>query len=148
MSKILFNGLEEGGVYQMRTSEFIPIQNFKKILLDFDKMYESYQNAPSLFRVNGSDSIVVIADTHKLNISVDGIDFYDYDVFQENIERLKQHLNQSEISTESTEILVKMIENEDLSVSSIIEHIAQPGQSINIECTDTLYGNGSFMLTV
>jgi hypothetical protein len=104
MNKILFNGLEEGGVYQMRTREFMPIQNFKKILLDFDKMYESYQNAPSLFTVHGNDSnnIVVIADTHKLNISVDGIDFEDYDVFEENIKKLKQHLNQSEISLEST----------------------------------------------
>jgi len=148
MSKILFNGLEEGGVYQMKTSEFMPIQNFKKILLDFDKMYESYQNAPSLFTVHGNDNIVVIADTHKLNISVDGIDFDDYDVFAENIEKLKQHLNQSEISSESAAILIKMIENEDLSVSTIIEHIAQPGQSINIDCTDTLYSNGSFTVTV
>ncbi len=146
MSKILFNGLEEGGVYQMRTSEFKPIQNFNQILLDFDKMYESYQNAPSLFTVHGDDTINVIADTFTLNVRMDDIDFTDFDKLGENIEKLRQQLNQLQISSESTEIVIKMIENEDLSVTNIIQYIAQPGQSINIECTDTLYGNNNFEL--
>ena len=39
MEKILYNGLEEGSVYQMRTSEFLPIHNFEQVISDFDNMH-------------------------------------------------------------------------------------------------------------
>jgi hypothetical protein len=36
---------------------------------------------------------------------------------------------------------------EEMYVSDIIEKIAQPGQTISIQLTDTLYGNSEFELT-
>lgn len=148
MNKILFNALEEGGVYQMRTSEFKPIQNYQLILQDFDKMYESYQNSPTLFSVFGEDEIVVLADTHQLSVVMAGIDFSDYDKMEENLAAFKNHLKAIGISPEGSQILIGMIENEDLTVSAIISKIAQTNQTIKIECTDTLYGNGDYEITV
>jgi hypothetical protein len=148
MDKILYNALEEGGVYQMRTSEFKPVQNYLQVLQDFDKIYESYQNSPTLFTVFGDEQIVVIADTHKLALLVERIDFSDYEKMEENLVQLKSQLNANKISNESSEILIEMIQNEDLTVSSIIAKIAQPNQTIKIECTDTLYGNGEYEITV
>jgi hypothetical protein len=148
MDKILYNALEEGGVYQMRTSEFKPVQNYLQILQDFDRIYESYQNSPTLFTVFGAENIVVIADTHKLTLVVEGIDFFDYEKMEENLVQLKNQLEAIEISNECSEILIEMIQNEDLTVSSIISKIAQPNQTIKIECTDTLYGNGDYEITV
>ena len=40
-----------------------------------------------------------------------------------------------------------MVENEDFSVSNIILRIAMKGQIINIQLTDTLYGNSEFEIT-
>ena len=148
MEKILYNALEEGGVYQMRTSEFKPIENYKQVLQDFDKMYVSYQNSPSLFTVFGDENIVVLADTHQLALIVEGVDFSDYEKMEENVGQLKSHLDANEISSDSTGILTGMIENEDLTVSSIIAKIAQSNQTITIECTDTLYGNNEYEITV
>ena len=148
MEKILYNGLEEGGVYQMRTGEFVPIHNFEQVISDFDNMYESYQNSPTLFTVHGNDEIKVIADTHKLRLNVEGIDFEYYDNLDKKLEQLKSHLKNNKISDLSSEIICEMIENEDFTVSAIIERIAQPNQIIKIECTDTLYGNGEYNLTL
>jgi hypothetical protein len=148
MDKILYNSLEEGGVYQMRTSEFKPMQNYQQLLQDFDKLYESYQNSPMLFTVFGEDEIVVLADTHQLSVVMDGIDFSDYDKMEENLAELKNHLNAIGISPECAQILTGMIENEDLTVSAIISKIAQTNQTIKIECTDTLYGNNEYEITV
>ena len=148
MDKILYNALEEGGVYQMRTSEFKPVQNYLQVLQDFDRIYESYQNSPTLFTVLGDENILVIADTHKLTLVVEGIDFFDYEKIEENLVQLKNQLEAIEISNECSEILIEMIQNEDLTVSSIISKIAQPNQTIKIECTDTLYGNGDYEITV
>ena len=148
MEKILWNSLEEGGVYQMRTSEFVPIHNFEQVISDFDNMYESYQNSPTLFIVHGNDEITVIADTHKLSLNVEGIDFEYYDNLDKKLEQLKSNLKNNKISDVSSEIICSIIENEDFTVSAIIERIAQPNQIIKIECTDTLYGNGEYNLTV
>jgi hypothetical protein len=148
MDKILFNSLEEGGIYQLRTSEFKPIHNYKHILQDFDNMYESYQNSPTLFAVHGNEEIIVIADTHQLSVEIDGIDFSEYDKMEENLVQLKNHLNTMGISDDAAQILLGMIENEDLTVGAIITKIAQSDQTIKIECTDTLYGNNDFEITV
>jgi hypothetical protein len=67
---------------------------------------------------------------------------------EENLVQLKNQLEAIEISNECSEILIEMIQNEDLTVSSIISKIAQPNQTIKIECTDTLYGNGDYEITV
>jgi hypothetical protein len=132
----------------MRTSEFKPVQNYQQILQDFDKLYESYQNSPTLFTVFGEDEIVVLADTHQLSVVMHGIDFSDYDKMEENLAELKNHLNANGISAECSQILNGMIENEDLTVSAIISNIAQTNQIIKIECTDTLYGNSEYEITV
>jgi hypothetical protein len=148
MDKILYNSLEDGGVYQMRTSEFKPIQNYQQILQDFDKLYESYQNSPTLFTVSGNEEIVVLADTHQLSVVVEGIDFSYYDKMEENLAQLKNQLDAIGISADGAQILAGMIENEDLTVSAIISKIAQTSQTIKIECTDTLYGNSEYEITV
>ena len=74
MEKCLFNNLEDGGTYQFRSSEFMPVAEYKKMLAEFDKMYESYQNSPSLFSIFGDDKIVIIADTYELNFFADAVD--------------------------------------------------------------------------
>ena len=98
--------------------------------------------------MHGNDEIKVRADTHKLRLNVEGIDFEYYDNLDKKLEQLKSHLKNNKISDLSSEIICAMIENEDFTVSAIIERIAQPNQIIKIECTDTLYGNGEYNLTV
>lgn len=137
MNKCLFNGLEEGGVYQLRTSEFEVIVGAETVLSDFDKIYESYQNAFSLFNLNGDTKIVLIAETYNLRFYADDIDMYKPD-------EVKEYFNNMQLSPLTRDILFHMTEMEEFSVTTIVEKIAKPGQKINIQLTDTLYGNSEF----
>ncbi len=148
MEKILFNGLEEGGVYQMRTSEFKPKQGYQSILQEFDSLYESYQGSGTLFSVHGQDAVVVLADTHTLALVLNDLDFTDYSAFAENLSQLKDYLSKVGISAETSAMLVRMVENEDLSVGGIIEQLAEPGQTITVQCMDSLYGNNEYEINV
>jgi hypothetical protein len=45
-------------------------------------------------------------------------------------------------------MLVRMLENEDLSVGGIIGQLAEPGQTITVQCMDSLYGNNEYEINV
>jgi len=137
MEKYLFNSLEEGGIYQLRTSEFQANTEFKSVLSDFDQLYESYQNSPTLFNINDGEKISLTADTYSLTFYAEGIDIYN----QEEREAFFKNLG---ISNLTVKILSRMIDDEDFSVATIVEMIAKPGQKINIQMTDTLYGNSEY----
>lgn len=137
MKKCFFNGLEEGGIYQLRTNEFEVIDGFEKVLSDFDEMYESYQNSETLFNYSGNQKIVLIAETFTLSFDNTEIDIY-------NPEEVKKYFNNLGFSNLTIDILIHMIEMEDFSVANIIEKISKSGQKIKIQTTDTLYGNNEF----
>jgi hypothetical protein len=137
MKKCFFNGLEEGGIYQLRTNEFEVIDGFEKVLSDFDEMYESYQNSETLFNYSGNQKIVLIAETFTLSFDNTEIDIY-------NPEEVKMYFNNLGCSNLTIDILIHMIEMEDFSVANIIEKISKSGQKIKIQTTDTLYGNNEF----
>jgi hypothetical protein len=144
MEKILWNSLEEGGVYQLRTSSFKPIENYKDVISDFDRLYESYQESPCLFQIFGDREITIIADTFNLALNFKDIEFDDLINRDSNLDQLRNFLITEAISPLSIEILFSMIENEDFSVSAIIERIAQPNQNFTIQCSDSLYGNNEY----
>jgi hypothetical protein len=50
------------------------------------------------------------------------------------------------MSQKTIEIICSMVEEEDFSVTKVVEKIAKPNQNINIQMTDTLYGNSEFDL--
>ena len=106
MEKCLFNNLEDGGTYQFRSSEFMPVAEYKKMLAEFDKMYESYQNSPSLFSIFGDDKIVIIADTYKLNFFADAVDEYDP-------EAARSYLKENGISDFAIDLICQGIESEE-----------------------------------
>ena len=138
MIKCLFSGLEDGGTYQLRTTPFDCIEGFEKILSDFDKMYESYQNAQSLFSFSGNGKIVLTADTYTLGV--------DSELEEREEEDIRAFLKQNGISDLSIDIVFSMIEEEDYSVVKVVEKIAKPNQTIAIQMTDTMYGNSEFEL--
>jgi len=137
MKNYLYNGLEDGGIYQLRTSEFDVIDGFETVLSDFDKLYESYQNSATLFNYSGNNKIVLIAETFTLGFSIEEIDIDNYD-------EIKKYFEDLGISNLTIDILWHMIEMEEYSVTTIVEKIAKPGQKINIQMTDTMYGNSEF----
>ena len=137
MKKYFFNGLEDGGLYQLRTNEFEVIDGFEKVLSDFDEMYESYQNSEKLFNYTGNQKIVLIAETFTLSFDNTEIDIY-------NPNEVKIYFDNLGFSNLTIDILLHMIEMEDYSVSNIIEKISKSGQKIKIQTTDTLYGNNEF----
>lgn len=139
IKKILFNGLEDGGIYQFRTSEFEVNEEFEKVLTDFDNLYESYQQSSTLFTFSGKEKKVLIAETGTLRFDSSEVDIY-------NVDEVKNFIKGMELSDLTIKILLHMIEMEDFSVSVIVEKIAKPGQVINIQLTDTLYGNSEFSL--
>ena len=141
MEKCLFNGLEDGGVYQFRTTPFDCIDGFESILSDFDNMYESYQDSATLFSFSKDDKQIVLkAETYTLTFFTEDIDMYDE-------EALITYLKENGMSQTTIEIICSMVEDEDFSVIKVVEKIAKPNQNINIQMTDTLYGNSEFDLT-
>jgi len=137
MNKCFFNGLEEGGVYQLRTTPFEAVEGFESVLSDFDNMYQSYQDSPVLFSFSKNDKITLTADTYTLSFYIDHIDIY-------NEDQLLDYLKQNGISTKTIEIICSMLEEEDFSVTKVIEKIAKPNQTIRVQMTDTLYGNSEY----
>ena len=135
----MFNNLEYGGTYQLRTNNFKPIDGYSQILNQFDQLYESYQNAATLFEViEDNDSINIIADTFQINFNSESIDSYD-------VEQIKNLLIENSFSEEVITIIVEQIENQGyVEIASIIEKIALPNQTIHVQYTDTLYGNSEF----
>jgi hypothetical protein len=75
MDKCLFSLDEAESVSLFRASEFKTVAEFRNVISDFDKMYESYQNSLALFTVIGSEEIILIAETSGLNIIIDGVSF-------------------------------------------------------------------------
>ncbi len=146
MDKCLFSLDVEESVSLFRASEFKPVSEFRNVISDFDKMYESYQNSSALFTVIGSEEIVLIAETSGLNFAIDGIyeksEFYD-DV-NLKIEEVKSYLMRNNISELTIDILCTMIINEDFNLNILVEKIAQPGQTIKIQITNITYGNTEF----
>ena len=140
MEKYLFNGLEESGTYQLRTTEFIPIKGFEEVVSDFNKLYEGFDSSSGLFNIVEGQKIKIIADTYTLTFYNEEIDIY-------NLQEVKSELQKNQISDKTIEIILAMVENEDFSVSNIILRIAMKGQIINIQLTDTLYGNSEFEIT-
>ena len=140
METCLFNGLEEGGTYQLRTIEFIPIMGFEEVISDFNKLYEGFDSSSVLFNIVEGEKIKIIADTYTLTFYNEEIDIY-------NSQEVKSELQNNQISDKTIEIILSMVENEDFSVSNIISYLAMDGQLINIQLTDTLYGNSEFEIT-
>ena len=140
MEKYLFNGLEDSGTYQLRTTEFIPIKGFEEVVSDFNKLYEGFDSSSELFNIVEGQKIKIIADTYTLTFYNEEIDIY-------NLQEVKSELQKNQISDKTIEIILAMVENEDFSVSNIILRIAMKGQIINIQLTDTLYGNSEFEIT-
>ena len=140
MEKCLFNGLEEGGTYQLRTTEFITIMGFEEVISDFNKLYEGFDSSSVLFNIVEGEKIKIIADTYTLTFYNEEIDIY-------NSQEVKSELQNNQISDKTIEIILSMVENEDFSVSNIISYLAMDGQLINIQLTDTLYGNSEFEIT-
>jgi hypothetical protein len=133
MEKFLYSGMEEGGEYQTRSSEFAPIDNYRTILDEVENVYTSLTGS-KLFTVYEGDKIVVVAADCRLSHGFD----YDVDAM---LTFLKSNGNSEWMIHFCSE---KM---EEMYVSDIIEKIAQPGQTISIQLTDTLYGNSEFEIT-
>ena len=150
MEKCLFSKESDDAISQFRASNFKPVPNFRAVISDFDKMYESYQNLPVLFTVIGSDEIVLIAEVSQLNFIIDGIfdpwEVYG-DVFELKIEEVKDYLKNNDISELSVNIICEMIKNESYSLDVLVQMIAQPGQTINIQNSNIAYGNTEFEIT-
>jgi|688.fasta_scaffold750955_1 hypothetical protein len=146
MDKCLFSLDQAESVSLFRASEFKTVAEFRNVISDFDKMYESYQNSSALFTVIGSEEIVLIAETSGLNIKIEGI--YDnsefYDDINVKIEEVKTYLIRNQISELTIDILYTMIINEDFNLNILVEKIAQSGQSIKIQYTNIAFGNSEF----
>lgn len=139
MKKCLFNNLEDGGTYQLRTSNFKPIDSYLKILNEFDLLYESYQNATSLFEIiPEGDNIKIFADTFQ-------ICFYLEEIDSSNTQEIKKYLIEKKISEQVINLIIEEIEDKEyIEITSIIGKIAVKNQTIKIQYSDTLYGNSEF----
>jgi hypothetical protein len=139
MKKCLINNLEDGGSYQLRTSNFKPIEGYLKILNEFDVLYESYQDSNSLFEIiEEGDNIKIIADTFQ-------ICFYLEEIESSNVQEIKEKLIEKQISEQVINLIIEEIEGKEyIEIVSIIEKIAVKNQKITIQYTDTLYGNSEF----
>ena len=146
LNKFLCCGLEDGGTYQLKTSEFNPIKGFEAIINEFNNLYST--ESDSLFTIHGTDSIIVVANTYTLTLKLaddkirDAIK--DYEISDEKFEKYFKDLG---VTDKVIEILKEMWDSEEWLVATIIESIAKAGQTINISCTDTLYGNTEYDLT-
>ena len=144
MEKCLFSKESDDAISEFRASNFRPIPDYKAVISDFDKMYESYQNLPVLFTVIGSDEIVLIAEVSQLNFIIDGVfDSWEVygDVFELKIEEVKDYLKNNDISELSVNIICEMIKNESYSLDVLVQMIALPGQTITIQNSNITYGN-------
>ena len=150
MEKCLFSKESDDAISEFRASNFRPIPDYKAVISDFDKMYESYQNLPVLFTVIGSDEIVLIAEVSQLNFIIDGVfDSWEVygDVFELKIEEVKDYLKNNYISELSVNIICEMIKNESYSLDVLVQMIALPGQTITIQNSNITYGNTEFEIT-
>lgn len=149
MEKCLFSLESDDAISQFRASNFKPVPDFRAVISDFDKMYKSYQNLPVLFTVIGGDEIVLIAEVSELNFIIDGI-FDPREVYGDlntKIEEVRDYLKNNDISELSANIICEMIKNESYSLDVLVQIIAQPGQTINIQNSNIAYGNTEFEIT-
>jgi hypothetical protein len=149
MEKCLFSKESDDAISEFRASNFRPISDYKAVISDFDKMYESYQNLPVLFTVIGSDEIVLIAEVSQLNFIIDGV-FDAWEVYEDmntKIEEVRTYLKDNDISELSANILCEMIKNESFTLDVLVQMIAHPGQTINIQNSNIAYGNTEFEIT-
>lgn len=149
MEKCLFSKESDDAISQFRASNFKPVPDFRAVISDFDKMYESYQNLPVLFTVIGSDEIVLIAEVSQLNFIIDGV-FDSWELYEDmnaKIEEVRNYLKNNDISELSLNIICEMIKNESYSLDVLVQMIAQPGQTINIQNSNIAYGNTEFEIT-
>jgi hypothetical protein len=146
MDKCIFSLDGAESVSYFRSSEFKTIADYRDVISDFDKMYQSYQNSSKLFTIIGSDEIILIAETSGLNLIIDGV--YDnsefYDDISAKIEEVKRYLISNNISELSINILCTMIINEDFNLNILVQNIAESGQTIKIQYTNIAYGNTEF----
>ena len=150
MEKCLFSKESDDAISEFRASNFRPIPDYKAVISDFDKMYESYQNLPVLFTVIGSDEIVLIAEVSQLNFIIDGVfDSWEVygDVFELKIEEVKDYLKNNDISELSVNIICEMIKNESYSLDVLVQMIALPVQTMTIQNSNITYGNTEFEIT-
>jgi hypothetical protein len=149
MEKCLFSKESDDAISQFRASNFKPVPDFKAVISDFDKMYESYQNLPVLFTVIGSDEIVLIAEVSQLNFIIDDV-FDSWELYEDmnaKIEEVRNYLQNNDISELSANIICEMIKNESFTLDVLVQMIAQPGQTIKIQYTNIAYGNTEFEIT-
>jgi hypothetical protein len=149
MEKCLFSKESDDAISQFRASNFKPVPDFKAVISDFDKMYESYQNSPVLFTVIGSDEIVLIAEVSQLNFLIEGV-FDSWELYEDmnaKIEEVRNYLKNNDISELSANIICEMIKNESFTLDVLVQMIAHPGQTINIQNSNIAYGNTEFEIT-
>ena len=103
-------------------------------------MYSS--ESDYLFTIHGTDSIIVVANTYTLKMEHE--EMYINEMSEKEFDK---HVIDLGTTEKTKEILKEMWNNEEWTVSSIIESIAKPEQKINISLTDTLYGNSEYDLT-
>lgn len=146
MVKCLYSFESDNAISQFRASNFKPVPEFKSVISDFDNMYESYQNSPSLFTVIGSEELILIAEVSRLNLIIEGV-FESWEMYEDihsKMEELRNHLKKNDVSELSVEIICEMIKNESFTLDVLVRMIAQPGQTINIQYTNITYGNTEF----
>jgi hypothetical protein len=149
MEKCLFSKESDDAISQFRASNFKPVPDFKAVISDFDKMYESYQNSPVLFTVIGTDEIVLIAEVSQLNFLIEGV-FDSWELYEDmnaKIEEVRNYLKNNDISELSANIICEMIKNESFTLDVLVQMIAHPGQTINIQNSNIAYGNTEFEIT-
>jgi hypothetical protein len=148
MKKCLVNGLESGGTYQLRTTEFKPVADFKIVIAEFEKMYDFFDEIQPLFNIDErAESIVLTANTFMFNFENEDIDIDEEEIWGNDCEGLKNYLKSNNISELTSEILCEMTEYEEFSVRTLVKKIAQTGQIINVELTDLTNGNSEFNIT-
>ena len=136
-------GLESGPTYQLRTSAFTPKDGYMEIVEDFNQRFESDDSETQFLQITeDGGSIFIIASTFRLKMSHDELD--PHDMCEEEFD---EYLDELGIVDAALPAVKSMWESEEWNVSSILEALAQPAQSIHVQLTDTEYGNSEYDLS-
>lgn len=144
--KWLTNNCEDAGECLLKTDAFKPVDGYGEMIEKINALYEDnrYEPNDTLFTYKQyDDEIVMWGSTYLLEIheNIDQDELYDLEE-----DEIKEQLKNDGIPEYLWDQVLEMFYEGSCPVGDIIELMVVPNQSVNVQITDTQYGNSEYTI--
>lgn len=149
MNKWLTNNCEDGGVCMIKTRPFKPVSNYLSIINTINALYSDNRSKPNdtLFTYEEyDDQIILTGSTYLLQMHDDVYENYG-DASEMEEGEITTLLKNEQVPEYLRWHIVSACLEGAIPLGNLVDMLVAPNQSIEVQITDTIYENSSYIVT-